>query len=84
MIEDYRNEIDKIDKELMKLFKERIDVVSKIKEYKISNNLPVLDEKREKELIKKLLDLYGKNDTTKYYEKFILNLLIISKELQNE
>lgn len=84
MIESYRNEIDKIDKELLKLFKERMEVVSKIKNYKIENKIPILAKNREEELIDKLLTLYGENDTTKYYKKFIFEILKISKEFQNE
>ncbi len=53
-LQEYRKEINKIDKELLKLLKNRLDVVIKIGEYKKKNNLPIVDKKREKELIQYL------------------------------
>ena len=36
-----REQIDKIDAKILKLYEERLDVVSEIGTYKIENNLPV-------------------------------------------
>lgn len=54
-LDDYRDTIDEIDKKITELFEKRMDVVLKVGEYKKKNNLPVLDESREKQVIEKNL-----------------------------
>ena len=51
-LNDYRMEIDALDKEIVALIEKRMDVSKAISEYKYKNNLPILDENREAELIK--------------------------------
>lgn len=48
-LSDLRNKIDKIDKELINLFSERFILAKKIGEYKKKYALPIIDEKRETE-----------------------------------
>jgi chorismate mutase len=48
-MDGYRAQIDVIDKELLRLFNERMDVVRQIAQYKKEHGLPVLDAAREKE-----------------------------------
>ena len=52
-----RNEIDKIDNELVKLFGQRMDVAAQIADYKKENKLPILVPARERE---KLVDVAEK------------------------
>jgi len=53
-LQDYRNKIDTIDKEIVQLLADRMEVSKKIGAFKKENSLPVLDEKREAE---KLLEI---------------------------
>ena len=53
-LENLRERIDTIDKELIALFEERMDVVNDIAEYKIKNNLPILNQNREDIVISKV------------------------------
>lgn len=46
---DYREKIDAIDNEMLRLFGERMEVSAKIAEYKQKNGMPVLDSARERE-----------------------------------
>jgi len=83
-LEKLRTEIDLIDQEMLKLFKKRMELSKQIGNFKKVNNLPIFDEKRESEILsKKKLEL---NDDFLWvhYEKFITNLMNISKEYQNE
>ena len=48
-LNELRLEIDKIDNELVRLFEQRMSVAAQIAEYKIENQLPVFDPKRERE-----------------------------------
>lgn len=50
-----RKKIDKIDEQILKLLKKRVDVVEKIGKYKKNNNIPIKDVKREKEVIEVLV-----------------------------
>ena len=54
-LSNYRQEIDRIDKDFLRLFQERMEVAAKIAEYKRENNLPILDPKREREKLGTLL-----------------------------
>ena len=47
-LSDYRNQIDHIDKELIRLFAERMDVAAEIAAYKKEHGLAVLDPARER------------------------------------
>ncbi len=62
----YREQIDKIDDEMVRLFQERMAVAGKIAEVKKGSNLPVLDVKRERE---KLADVQSKAE--KEYESYV-------------
>lgn len=50
-LDNLRNEIDKIDDELIKLFRRRMEIVNQVANYKKKNNLPTLDQNREKSKI---------------------------------
>ena len=53
-IQELRNEIDKIDEQLIRLFGERMDISAKVAKYKKQHNLPIYDPAREKEILDKL------------------------------
>ena len=53
-LDKLREKIDGVDDKLMRLFEERMDIVSEIAELKQKNNLPILDRKRETEKLHKL------------------------------
>jgi len=48
-LREYRKQIDSIDDELLRLFKERMEVSQQIAQFKKENGLPVLDAAREKD-----------------------------------
>ncbi|MBN2096193.1 chorismate mutase [Candidatus Peregrinibacteria bacterium] len=49
-MKDFRQQIDHIDQKIVKLLAERMKLVKQIAELKRQNQLPIQDEKREKEL----------------------------------
>lgn len=53
-LEKYRKRINYIDDKLLKLIEERLEIAAKIGRYKLENNKPVLDIKREQTLLKKI------------------------------
>ena len=56
-LDEARIEINEIDKEMISLFKMRMEAVRKVAEYKLDNNLDVLDSKREDEIIHKNINI---------------------------
>ena len=73
-IKELRNKIDEIDKAIAELFE--------IGEYKKTNNLPILDSKREEEVIAKNLK-YIKDESLKaYYEELLKEIMNLSKRYQ--
>ncbi|MFH0868168.1 MAG: chorismate mutase [Candidatus Woesearchaeota archaeon] len=61
-IEDLRNDIDNIDSKIIELLVKRKNIVKKVAATKKEKNLPILDEKREIELTKRLKEkakIYG-------------------------
>ncbi|CAI3312099.1 chorismate mutase [Enterococcus cecorum] len=61
-LESLRKTIDQIDRQIVKLLEERMDVVSAIADYKAKQKLPVLDENREKALLEKVSKLVYKEE----------------------
>lgn len=58
-IKDLREEIDVTDEQLVKLFTKRMEISSKIAQYKKENNLPVYVPAREREKLKQVGELAG-------------------------
>lgn len=49
----FRQQIDKVDNELLKTLAKRFKIIKKIYQFKKKSSLPLIDKKREKELLKK-------------------------------
>lgn len=54
MLEKERIEIDRLDREIVKLFEERTKMVEKVAEVKLANNKDILDAGREALVIEKV------------------------------
>lgn len=76
-----RTKINEIDKQIAELFNERFKIVKDIKAYKIAHNLPIIDTKREKAIIKQNLS-YIDEEFKAYFLTFYETLLTLSKESQ--
>jgi len=81
-LENLRERIDTIDKELIALFEERMDVVNDIAEYKIKNNLPILNQSREDIVISKVKSIVKNKEYTDSAIDFIKDIMKISKKFQ--
>ena len=83
-LENLRERIDTIDKELIALFEERMNVVNDIAEYKIKNNLPILNQSREDIVISKVKAIVKNKDYTNSAIDFIKDIMEISKKFQQK
>ena len=81
-LKEIRDKINDLDKEMLDLFTKRMKLSKEVIEYKIKNNLPILDQEREKEVVNKNLNNLKNKELEKYYLEFITNLMKISKEYQ--
>ena len=80
-LELMRIKIDEIDDKLLLLFKERLEVSKKIGLLKKKHNMKIFDPQREQEIIDSCTQNVS-DDEKKYIEKFLRNLMDISKEVQ--
>ena len=50
-LEQYRQEIDELDEQLVRLFLRRMEVTGKVGEYKLAHGMQVLDRGRERRVL---------------------------------
>ena len=82
-LDELREQIDAVDKEILKLFRERMTLSEQIAGVKKATGLPILDVEREKAK----LDQIAKNvedDLSGYTSKLYLTLADLSKAYQRE
>ena len=82
-LELMRKKIDEIDDKLLALFKERLEVSKKIGLLKKKYKMEIFDPQREQEIIDNCTQNVS-DDERKYVEKFLKNLMDISKEVQSK
>jgi len=79
---DLRKEIDTIDSEIVRLFKERLKISRAVAEYKIENGRKVFDKAREDEKIRTLTS-YGEDKFEKRaLEEFFRQIMAVSRKIQ--
>ena len=81
-LEEARKIINETDKEMARLFVGRMKAVEKIFEYKKEQGLPILDKKREEELILKNSELIEDKLLKEYYIQYLNGLMTVSKNYQ--
>lgn len=78
-----RENINEIDNKITELWKERMDAALKVAQYKKENGLPVLDSKRERELLDRVADLAG--DELGVYARVLYDTVMsISRSYQHQ
>ena len=78
---DYRKELDETDAQLLELFKKRMSTVKNIAEYKKENNLPVLQQGREREILAAAAAGAGE-ELEDYARTFFSTLMDVSRSYQ--
>jgi chorismate mutase/prephenate dehydratase len=82
-----REEIDKIDNEILKLLNKRMEIVKKVGELKNSSNAPIYRPEREKEIIERLTALSEKEGgilKREHIEAIFLEIFAISRTLERQ
>ena len=83
-LKQYREELDSIDLEIIKLFEKRMSIIKDVTIYKKENNLPILDETREEMMLQKNLKNLNNAELKEYYKAILKTYLDVSKKYQIE
>ena len=84
MLEEQRQKIDHIDRQIVALFEERTNVVGEVAKIKLENDIPILDSGREKQVILKVQS-YLKDESLKdELAELYTELMRISREHQKK
>lgn len=84
LLEEYRKEIDPIDKRILVLFESRLDISKKVATYKHERGLEIFYPSREKLVIEKWKKGVSNEEYSNYAEDLIRKIMDISKDLQNK
>lgn len=84
LLEDYRIEIDKIDREITKLLEKRMNVSKAISKYKMENNMQIFHPDREKMVIEKNKGYLENKEYEVLVESFYDNLMYLSRLVQQK
>ncbi len=83
-LERLRDEIDKIDMELVALFEKRMERVLKIGEYKKNSNIQILNQSREIEVLEKNISRLKNKAFKRETKDFLNRVMEISRDLQRK
>ncbi len=83
-LDEARKNINEIDEEIAQLFEKRMMAVEDVIAYKIENDLPIFDESREKEVIKRNVEKLNNKELRPYYEEYLQMMMDISKKYQKD
>ncbi|AJA49866.1 P-protein [Clostridium pasteurianum DSM 525 = ATCC 6013] len=81
-LEELREEIDAIDKQMVALFEKRIEAVLQVAEYKSKNSIPILNAEREKQVIEKNIASLKNKKFSNATENFFKAIMSISRDLE--
>ena len=81
-LEEIRGQIDQIDRQMVDLFKARMEAAAQVAEYKAERGLPVLDTGRERALLSKIGDQAGE-ELADYAQSVYRTILAASRSYQN-
>ncbi len=82
-LKDYRNQLDTIDDQMAALFKQRMEIVRKVADYKKETNTPVMAAGREREILYRVTGLCGE-DLEEYAKILYSTILELSRDYQED
>ena len=82
MLDELRDKIDAIDKEMLALFEKRMDVAKQVGAYKKERNLPIFVPEREKAVIKSRVNGLENPEYSELTADFFTHIMQLSRRLQ--
>ena len=83
-LENARQKIDEIDRQMAALFEARMAAVRQVAAYKASCGMPILDQGREQQVIEKNLTLLHDQTLAPFYKEYICCQMALSRRYQAE
>ena len=83
-LDECRVEIDAINKEMMRLFEQRMELSKQVVEYKIANNMEIFQPEREKIILENVKNNEEKEELKSYAVSFMSAIIDISKDYQTD
>ncbi|MCK5128755.1 MAG: prephenate dehydratase [Clostridiales bacterium] len=83
-LEQIRAEIDKANRNIVGVFEDRMDLVGDVAQYKIDNNIKILDRQRERDIIKSMLQHVHNEKHKPFVAQFLENLMMLSRKMQHD
>ena len=80
-LQDYRAQLDQIDDQLAALFKQRMETVKNVADYKKEHNTPVLAASRERDILYRVTGACGE-ELQEYTKILYSTLLELSRDYQ--
>ena len=82
-LNDYRSQLDTIDDQMAALFRQRMEVVKHIADYKKANNSPILASNRERDILYRVTGLTGP-ELEEYTKILYSTILELSRDYQED
>ena len=83
-LKDLRKELDKIDKDMAKLFEKRMKVIELVRVWKKENNYPIYDKTREDNMLEKNSAYIANKELLPCYDIFLKGVTGASKEYMRD
>ena len=83
-LDEYRQQINHIDEQMLKLFAKRMQVVKKIGMYKIKNHLSIENRQRENENMKRIAEIIETDSVRKYARSWYRHMMELAKRYQKD
>jgi chorismate mutase/prephenate dehydratase len=83
-LEDARAKINEIDKNMAELFQRRMNLASRIADYKKKNGMQIFDSVREQQVIDRCVQFISESAMQPYYVEFLQHLMDVSKKYQHK
>ena len=81
-LNEAREVINQVDKEIAELFEKRMHVVKDVIAYKLANNMDIFQSAREKDVIEKNVNRIKDESLKPYAQDFLVYMMEISKSYQ--
>lgn len=81
-LQEIREKLDRLDKQLLELFEERMELCGNVAEYKLENGKPVYDREREQEKLKSLEELAEDEFEQQAVRELFSQIMTISRRYQ--
>ncbi len=82
-LDEARKTINDADREIARLFEQRMDAVRQVAEYKKEHGIPVEDVAREEHIVRKNSAYIENEDYRSYYVSFLHSVMDLSKSMQH-